>query len=201
MFSINKKTMVLVGLLILAAALLLWPQGKDASLPEKSVVAEKLKSGKAEETSGSALKESLASKIPGHYSGRVTVESIEMVGKSIISKIPVALAKKQLEEDLAQGFEVDLVVTSSGEWTLDLGDVFAQYQITTISSTTEDGINLEDGSFEAQRGFYVPDLGDTLTLSLKGHILERVQGTLLLEGDTSMVKLSIVGSFSLDKIN
>lgn len=198
MNQINKKYVAIVGFLLLAVLLIIWPNAKKPKLPEE-IVSEQLQGGLAQEEILAAEKEEKINKISGSYSGHVTIDSMELVGKTLLAKIPVALAKKQMETELAKGLDVRLIITKDGAWTLDLGDTFSMYQITTIVSTQEDKIDMEDGAFEANRGFYIPELGDNIYLTLKGHVLDQVQGTMLIEGDTSTMKMSFLGSFKLLK--
>ncbi|HZK10207.1 MAG TPA: hypothetical protein VFD08_03965 [Clostridia bacterium] len=194
----NKKFLAAFAFIFLALVFLFWPETKGPKEPLDINVAE-VEQGKAEEETLITEKEEQIEKISGSYGGQVNVDSIELVGKNIFYKVPVALAKNELEEQLAEGFYVNLIITEDGAWTLDLGDTFAQYQITTIGSTQEDRIDMEEGSFEAERGFFVPDLDDNIYLTLRGHVLDSVQGTILLEGDTPNIKLSFLGSFNLIK--
>lgn len=200
MNKINKKYLAILGLFLVAVLLLIWPNAKEPKLPDEINNGEKVEEGRAEEEILAAEKEVNKENIPGTYRGHVTIDSMELVGKTLLTKIPVALAKKQMEEELAKGLDVSLIVTKNGAWTLDLGDTFSTYQITTIVSTEEDKINMENGAFETKRGFYIPDLGDNIYLTLKGHVLDYVQGTLIIEGDTSNMELSFLGSFKLEKV-
>ncbi|NLY35650.1 MAG: hypothetical protein GX046_00295 [Tissierellia bacterium] len=200
MDKINKKYVAIIGLILVALLLIIWPNAKDPKMPEE-IGEEKLEGGKAQEETLTAEKEKeeKAEKIAGTYRGHVTIDSSELVGKTLLTKVPIALAKKQIEAELAKGLDVSLIITKNGAWTLDLGDTFEKYQITTIVSTEEDKINMEDGAFETKRGFYVEELADNIYVTIKGHVLDSVQGTLLIDGDTSSIKLSFLGSFKLEK--
>ncbi|NLY35649.1 MAG: hypothetical protein GX046_00290 [Tissierellia bacterium] len=147
----------------------------------------------------SGVRQTSMQRVSGQYFGRGFIDSIELMGKLPLTKRPLALVKKKLEADLSGGFDVNLNLKSDGRWTLDLGETFAKYGITTISSSEEGKIDLNDSKFKAKSSFYLPRLRDTLFLTVKGQILEQVQGTLLLEGDTTYIKISLRGSFLLTK--
>ncbi len=201
MRDLNKK-LIFAGLIfLLAFIVLIWPSSKD-SLPSGPIsqARERLESGKAGSEIIFLEREEEPKSLAGHFRGRVDIDSFELVGKSFLSRAAVALIKANLERDLGQGFYVDFYLEEDGSWLMDLGESFSSYQITTLVSTTEDRVDFKEGLLDARREFYIPDLKDSLYLKLRGHVLDYVGGTLILEGENDIMKLSVVGSFKLDRI-
>ncbi|NLY72357.1 MAG: hypothetical protein GX079_01510 [Tissierellia bacterium] len=196
--EINKKALALVALIIIAFVIIIWPtkkiEGPSLYEPGHNIIEE----GKAESQTSQVETEVLED-FEGVYSGRIELSSIELVARTFLAKIPVALAKSELEDSLKDGFPVDFILEEDGSWELDLGRAFSQYQITSIISTSEDRIKKEDGILAANRSFYIPDLDDYLYLRLNGNLLDKLEGTFILEGENKNMKLAVIGSYKLIK--
>ena len=195
----RRVQIALVVIFLLALVVLVWP---SPSAPEekKQEVYGELELGRAPSEVELLDRELVERSLAGRYEGRVEIDSLELVAKNFLVKIPVARAREDLEKGLEGGFLVAFTLEEDGSWELDLGETFSQYRITSLVSTTTDRVDFEDGLIDIKREFYIAELDDKLYLKLRGHVLDYVGGTLILEGENKMMKLSVLGSFKLDKL-
>lgn len=196
--EINKKTLALVALIIIALVIIIWPSKKtERSIPFEQGL-DKIEEGRAESQTTNIDSEVLED-FEGIYSGIIELSSLELVAKTFLAKLPVALARNELEEKLKDGFPVDFILKEDGSWELDLGQVFSQYKITSIVSTSEDRIKREDRILDAERYFYIPDLDDYLYLRLNGNLVGKLEGIFILEGENRQMQLAVIGNYKLIK--